>query len=272
MPRPTPKARPSRLGGLTLALALLAAGPAGAQQAEPGMRNRLSDAERYAACLERARTEPEAALERARTWADTGGGDPARHCEAVALLARGAYAPAARQLEQLARGMEAARGADLRADALSQAARAWLLADVPERAEAALGQAIELTPGNVELWIDRAHARFQLGQYWEAIDDLNRAQELAPERPDVYAYRASAYRYVDAPEMARENVERALTLDPDNPGALFESGVLHRLRGDTEAARQDWMRIIRTAPDSAMADAARDNLERMDVRVEDDAG
>ena len=264
-----------------LAALLLAAAPAGAQQQDgqspptgpdPSMRQELSDADRYAACLDLAHRDPEAAVERARTWADTGGGDPARHCEAVALMAAGAYEQAAEKLETLAQRMDKEHGAALRADALAQAARAWILAGRPGRGAAALGQAIELTPQDVELWIDRAHARFQQGRYWEAIDDLNRASELAPERPDIYTYRGSAYRFVEAPQMARENIDRALELDPDNPGALFELGILHRLQGDKDAARQAWIKLLRVAPDAPIADAARENLEKMDVKVEEEAG
>jgi tetratricopeptide (TPR) repeat protein len=254
---------------LSLAV-LLAAAPASAQTGagtgQGPLAEDLSDAERYAACLDLARSEPAAGIERARTWQDTGGGDPARHCEAVALLARGNYPAAGTMLEDLAKTMSARHGADMRAHALAQAGRAWMLAGKPARAEAAQTAAIDLTPQDVELWIDRAHARFQAGAYWEAIDDLNRAEELAPGRPDIYAYRASAYRYVDALGMARENVERALELDPDHPEALFESGILHRIDGATDAARSAWMTIIRQAPESPTADAARENLEKMDVQ------
>jgi tetratricopeptide (TPR) repeat protein len=229
---------------------------------------RVEQAERYAACLRLARSAPDKALERARTWADTGGGDPARHCEAVAHMTRGDYPRAGRMLEELARTMEKGFGARPRVNALSQASRAWLLADRPGRAEAVATQAIELAPKDVELLIDRAHARFQAGRYWEAIDDLNRAEELAPERADILVYRGSAYRYVDAPTMAQENLRRALEMDPGNPEALFELGALNRIQGDTAAARRRWMQLIRQNPDHALAQAARENLHRMDVQVE----
>lgn len=256
---------------LPLLAALLLAAPAlaqdgGADGGEP------SDAERYAQCLDLARSEPEAAVERARTWRDTGGGDPARHCEAMATMALGHYQQAGKMLEELAQRMDQGHGAAIRSRALLQAGRAWMLADQPARSEAVLTQAIDLDRENVELWIDRAFARFQLGNDWEAIDDLNRAQELAPKRPDIYVYRARGYRYVDSPEMARENIGRALELAPDSPMVLLESGTLHRLQGNEEAARQAWMRVIEAAPDSTMADAARDKLEDMDVQVEDGPG
>ena len=140
---------------------------------------RAEAAERYAACLELARSEPDKAIERARTWQDTGGGDPARHCEAIAHMTRGDYHRAGRMLEDLARTMPKDVGAQPRVNALSQASRAWLLGERPARAEAAATQALEMQPDDVELLLDRAHARFQAGAYWETIDDLNRAIELA---------------------------------------------------------------------------------------------
>jgi tetratricopeptide (TPR) repeat protein len=233
---------------------------------------RVDAAERYAACLEMARREPDKAIERARTWQDTGGGDPARHCEAIAHMTRGDYHRAGRMLEDLARTMSRDIGAQPRVNALSQASRAWLLGERPARAEAAATQALEMQPDDAELLLDRAHARFQAGAYWETIDDLNRALEIAPDRADLYVYRGSAYRYVDAPTMARENLERALEIDPGNVEALFELGALARIRGDTAAARERWMAVIRRAPESSLAQAARENLQQMDVQVDDPAG
>jgi tetratricopeptide (TPR) repeat protein len=280
--RPTPV--------LATLVLLLTAQPAGAQSDDGGYTfgppadgaetpaqerpadSRAEAAQRYADCLDLARRTPDKAIERARSWQDTGGGDPARHCEAIAHMTRGDYHRAGRMLEDLARTMPKDVGGAPRAEALSQASRAWLLGDKPARAEAAATQALDLRPEHVELLLDRAHARFQAGRYWQTIDDLNRAVELAPERADLYVYRGSAYRYVDAPTMARENLERALKIDSDNVEALFELGALARIQGDTAAARERWMAVIRRAPGSGLAQAARENLQQMDVRVDDPAG
>ena len=229
---------------------------------------RVEAARRYADCLDMARDRPDTAIERARTWQDTGGGDAARHCQAIAHMTRGDYHRAGRMLEQLARTMPKDIGAAPRANALSQASRAWLLGNKPGRAQAAATQALQLKPDDPELLLDRAHARFQAGQYWETIDDLNRAIERKPGRADLYVYRGSAYRYVDAPTMARENLRRALELDPDNVEAQFELGALARLQGDTADARDRWMAVIRQAPETGLAQAARENLQQMDVQVE----
>ena len=109
--------------------------------------------------------------------------------------------------------------------------------------------------------------RFEMGDTWKAIDDLNRASELAPKNPFVYVYRATAYRYVDSLELATEDVNRALELDPDHPEALLEKGILARLKGDKAAARKTWLKLLDVAPDTIAAETARDNLEKMDVKL-----
>ncbi len=258
---------PTLLPAMLIALAAANAQESAADSAKAA---EVKAAEEYADCMYLARSDPDAAIESARTWQDQGGGDPARHCEAVALLNAGDYAAAGRKLEDLARTMEQGTDVALRADALAQAGQAWLLADDLPRAEATIDQALELRPEDVELWIDRALIRFQMGRYWPAIDDLNRASELAPERPEIYAFRASAYRYAEAPRMAREDANRALDLDPDDPEALLERGILRRLAGDEAGARQDWLKLLEVAPGSPAAETARRNLERMDVATSAD--
>jgi len=263
-----------RLTAVLLGLGALGAGaavPDAAAQGAGDANRAEAAAERYADCMALARGDPDAALGRARRWRDTGGGAPARHCEGVALMNLGHYGESARLLERLARALPAGTAPGLRADALAQAGQAWLLDGNPEAAAARYGAALDLDPDDVELWIDRALARFEAGRPWEAIDDLNRASELAPKRADIFVFRASAYRHVEAPELAREDIERALALDPDHLEGLLERGILHRLAGREDAARQDWLKVIDRAPDSPAAISARENLERMDLQMDDAA-
>jgi len=245
--------------GLAAALTAAVAMDAAAQSA------RDDAAQRYTGCMDAAHTEPARGLERARTWRDTGGGDPARHCEGVALMNLGRYTEAGRLLEDLAKTLAKGSGVGMRARALAQAGQAWVLADKPRRAEAVYGQAIKLRPKDVELWIDRALARFEMGKYWKAIDDLNRANELAPERADVLVFRASAYRHVEAPTMAKADIRAALKRRPNHPEGLLEQGNIRRLAGNKNGARQAWLKVIEVAPDSPAADAARENLAKLDV-------
>ncbi len=238
--------------------ALMAVAPAFGQSA---------DESEYAACLKLLDHDAEAAFESALAWQDIGGGAPAQHCAALALVRLGRPAEAAARLEALAADLADARPW-LRAGVLAQAGQAWLTADQPERAHAAFTVALEITPEAPEIYIDRAQALAQAGAFWAAIDDLSQAIELAPGRADAYAFRASAYRYIDNLELALDDAERALALASDDPIALLERGNIRRLQGDEAGARADWLHVLSVAPGGHAADDARTNLERLDVKID----
>lgn len=249
---------------ILLAGLLIVAGPIGAALAQSAEE---SDVRRYADCMEKAGRSPESAFDDAQTWSYEGGGFPARHCAATALMALGHYGEAASRLEHLAEDMNGSEAA-LRPEVLRQAGRAWLLQDQLERAAAVLTTALKLQPRDRESLIDRSTVLALAGDYWGAIDDLNRAIELDPRDANALVLRAAAYRFVDTPELAMEDVERALRIEPDNVDALLERGNLRGLAGNVEGAREDWIRVLQTAPDSVAADGARANLEKVDVKVD----
>jgi len=217
----------------------------------------------YAACMALAQTDPQRAFDEAEIWAARGGGEAAQHCAAVSLFGLGRHIEAAQRLERLAGGMVAG-AAGPRAKVLAQAGQAWLLAGEGVRARQALSQALELTPGDIELLIDRSIAWATSGQYWEAVDDLNLATEISPARADVLVLRASAYRSLEVTDLASDDLSRALALDPGNPDGLLERGILRRLAGDAAGARADWTQILESVPASPAAEAARSNLKNLD--------
>ena len=241
----------------------LCAGPGGPS----AQAQQIDHAEQYAACMQLSQIQPEEAFEAALAWESQGGGDAARHCGNVALIGLGQYREAAERLEALAQTMTDSPN-ELRADVLAQAAQGWLLEGNIDRSYKVLTAALKLDPGNVELLIDRSVSLAAASSYWEAIDDLNRAEELAPERVDVLIFRATAYRYLDANELALEDVNRALALVPENAEALLERGILRRLGGDEDGARSDWLTAARVAEGTPTGDAAQKNLEKLDVKVE----
>jgi tetratricopeptide (TPR) repeat protein len=246
-----------------LAASLAQLGPAPAL----GQRSAIDHAREYKNCMVLARAAPEDGFERALGWAAMGGGEGARHCAAVALIGLGQYAEAARRLERLAAEMGPGE-VGLRSSVLAQAGQAWLMEGDTGRAHAVQSAALALDPGNVELLLDRSITLATAANYWDAVDDLNRALDLAPERPDRLILRASAYRYLDALDLARDDIARALARAPDNPDGLLERGILRRLSGDETGARRDWLRAIALAEGTATADTARANLEMMDVKAE----
>ena len=221
--------------------------------------------QRYRLCMDQARVQPQAAFDDALAWSSLGGGQPAKHCLAAALLGLGQHAEAARRLEALA---QEAREPAMRAELLAQAAQGWLLDKKAERADDVLTAALKLAPESVEILIDRAGARAAMKRYGEAADDLTAALTLAPRRADALALRASAKRFLDDPAGAAKDADAALAIEPNNAEALLERGILRRLKGDEAGARADWLTAIKVSGPAGgvAADAARTNLEKMDVK------
>jgi tetratricopeptide (TPR) repeat protein len=185
----------------------------------------------YQTCFKSARDNPKEGHRFASFWRDNGGGPPAEHCHALAMLGLGYYQEAAQRFELLAERFVAEDPA-LAVELHGQAASAWSLAAKPERAHAAQSAAIKLRPDDVDLLIDRSVTQVTVGAFWDAVDDLNRAIDLAPTRADVLALRASAYRRLETLDLAEDDIARALALDPHHPDALLERGILRRLKGE----------------------------------------
>ncbi len=254
------------LGIILVALSLCGA-PASSRADEtvPDPGN-FEQSKQYAACMALARDHPQDAYDSAGTWLAEGGGAPARHCQAVALVGLDRFAEAADLLTAIANDLAATDiRKDLLADLYGQAAQAWLMAGDGDRAIQAENAAIALAPGDVELRIDRAVVLVSIGKYWEAIDDLNRASDLAPNRADILVLRASAYRYVESPELALDDVNRAIALDPKNAEAYLERGILEAMANNREAARGDFLQAATLEPDSPTAEAAQARLQQLDL-------
>lgn len=224
----------------------------------------------YDGCLTLAREKPDRGFEFSDIWLGLGGGEPARHCQAVALIGLKEYVEAATRLEALVE--ESHENTVVRAGLLAQAGQAWLLADELERAYTVQTMALDLLPlidvRRIEVLIDRAETLAASRNYWEVLDDLNDVIAADPDNTDALAFRASAYRYLEAPELALEDANRALKADPKNVGALLERGNIHQINSKKMAARQDWLMAIQLAPDSRAAAIARANIEKLDVKVE----
>ena len=234
---------------------------------QPALATAQSDADddaRYRACMARIETDPQGAFDMALNWTGLGGGIGARHCSAAALLALGLPKDAAVRLESIAHDHQGP--ARQRARLLADAAQAWLNADELERAEGVLDSALLLEDQNPDIWISRAVVRASRDNLSGAQTDLDSAILLDPFDGEALALRANARRRLGQSDGALQDAERALMIDPRFPEALLERGLLRATAGDLAAARKDWLSILNVAPDSAAADAARENLEQMDVR------
>jgi tetratricopeptide (TPR) repeat protein len=239
--------------------------PVAQQGAAAPPRSAAADAETYARCLKLARQDPRAAQTLAQSWHGRGGAHPADHCAAVALITLGKYREGATRLQALAQAMTHAPPA-LRAEVLDQAGQAWLLASDPARAYAAAGEALSLQPGDPELLIDRAEAAAASGYFDRAVVDLDRVLKSDPNRVDALVYRASANRELGKLDLALLDVDKAVSLAPNSVSALLERGDVLRLKGDVDGARRDWVRVSELAPGTAASEAAKTNIERLELR------
>lgn len=219
---------------------------------------RIAAGPQYEECLGLLRRDPDGALSFAESWEAAQGGEGAKHCAGLALLALGEPEKAAERLEALARN--GTGSATARAAIFSQAVQAWMLANQAGRAFGAATMGLTIAPADLDLMLDRAVALGTLGRYVEALEDLARVLEAAPERAEAWVFRAASLRHLDRVDQASMAVDRALQLTPDNAEALLERGIIRQLRGDVRGARADWQRTIEVAPDSAAADLAQQNL------------
>src|SRR4051812_29083761 len=239
---------------------LLSAPPVAAMPGPP--RSAEANAASYERCMKLARAEPEAGRRQAQEWQRKGGGHPADHCFAVALVGLRQYKEAAGRLEALGQAMVRAPES-LRAEVFDQAGQAWMLAGDPAHAYAAASLALELRPDDPDLLLDRAEAAGAAGWYDKAVPDLDRVLKADPSRIDALIYRAAANRVLERLDPAFDDISQALKLAPDSVPALLERGNIRSLRGDAEGARLDWERIATASPGSPAAAAARKNLERL---------
>ncbi|MFC7734521.1 tetratricopeptide repeat protein [Roseomonas sp. GCM10028921] len=219
---------------------------------------RVADSPDYEACLAQLRDDAQGALRVAEAWEARGGGDGARHCSALAMLALGEPERAAARLESLAG--RAAVGPTARAAVFGQAGQAWMVAGQAVRAHGAFTLALALAPADPELLVDRAIAAGILGRLADSLADTERALAVDGTRVEALVYHAAALRQLDRVQEAMRDVERALALEPGSPEALLERGILRQIQGDTAGARADWESVVASSPDSAAADLAEQNL------------
>ncbi len=221
-----------------------------------------------ATCARRAFAAPNETLPLALSWEEAGGGNAARHCVALALMARGDHALAGARLVAIAEDMVSQTGPigpdDPGAVELirihAQAAQAFQAAGDTLKALQQNEAALALAPAMVALHIDRAVIAGEAGNYEQALQALDQAATLAPKRAEIWLFRAGALRSMGLPAEARIEIDHALTLAPNDPAILLERGAILRALGDVSGARADWQAVQRLDAGGVYADEATANL------------
>lgn len=195
---------------------------------------------RYVDCVELLNADLELGRIAAQQWVSEGGGAEARHCLSVADLKAGFPKLAALRLEEIAQRKDA--GDDyVRARLLSQAAQAWLVAEEPAYAEAALDQALALVPDSPELYLTAAKVYGAQRRWQDVINAVNTAEEDGFVSAETFVLRGRARYEFGAYENAANDVVAALSLDPKFIDALV-------LRGDLAQAGMKIDVFLESAP------------------------
>ena len=242
-----------------LALAIFATGPAWSAATQD------AGADRYRDCLAKLDRNPDVALDDAEAWTEEGGGGPARHCAALALVKLGRTAEAARRFTELAKEPDASDTA-LRAELYAQAGNAWLLARNPNAAYGAFSQALALTPDDTDMRFDRARAAVVAQDFSAARSDLDAVLTAHPNATDALILRASTRREQGDLDGAARDADQAVMLAPNAPEAWLERGLVHSVRNQRQAAVADWRQVVTMSPQSDAADAARRLIEEDALR------
>ncbi len=250
--------------GLLLAILCAMSAPTDSWSQDGGL-SKSENAKQYQACMLLVDRAPSDALESAVAWEKKGGGDAARHCEALAYIGLKQFEDGALALERIAQVLPQAK-AELAGAIFGQAAMAWAQADNMQLALHDVNEGLKLQPKSVDLLVFRARIYGNSGEFSEALNDLNAANDLAPQHAEILVLRATAYRHLENVGLARENIGLALKAEPDNPDALLEHGIQLLAAGDREGARAEWLKLLRTAPDVLAAEDARKNLEALDIK------
>ncbi len=223
-----------------------------------GTEHAPSDSAHYRSCLSAANLNPSAAFGDAESWAKSGGGVPAQHCAALALVTLKHYAEAATRLDHVA----ADRGVpdmSFRVALYDQAGNAWLLAGDGAHAIQSFQAALALSAGDADLFADLARAQAMRHDWHEVDLDLNAALQLQPRRADLLVLRASARRALQQFAEAYADIELALKLKPGDSNALVERGLLRKQLGDLGGAKRDFEAALKTASGETAAQA-KENL------------
>lgn len=108
-----------------------------------------------------------------------------------------------------------------------------------EEAVAYMDRAIELDPGNAELYLTRSGAHGFLIDWTPALEDLNTSLSLDPYNPRTLAARGSVNLEMGFLEAGIQDLSKAIELAPDSAAYYEHRAFGYRMMGDGELADAD---------------------------------
>jgi tetratricopeptide (TPR) repeat protein len=220
----------------------------------------------YDDCVALTATDPAQAENQATRWIQSGGGAPARHCRALAMLALGAEYKAAGLMVAIATD-DRTLPDEVRADMLIEAGEIYLGLGELSLGSSVVTQALSLAPEPRAALTLSAQLKAAQGDWRGAVGDLNDALSGGQSDADLLVLRASARRRLGDQVAARADLSWAAELAPDLASIWLEQGILEAASQNPDAARAAWLKAIELSndEDGVVGEAARLRLQRMEA-------
>ena len=234
-------------------------------------RPNLPEQDRLAYCLQKAATDPDAAMVEAQTWLgesrDSGQQVRANQCLGMLRSNAGDFDGALEAFAQAVSGVPkeqevaavplmAMAGNAALAGGNAEQALGWF-----DRALAIKGFADNAALGAMQS--DRSRALVALGRLAEAGGALDEAHRLAPEDPEGWLLSATLARRNGELDRAQRDIEIAAKYGPRDPQVGLEAGVIAVLSGRDDAARKSWESVVSADKDGDAGKTARAYLEQL---------
>ncbi len=125
-----------------------------------------------------------------------------------------------------------------------------------------LNQQIATQPWSTDLHLRKAAANLQLKQWQYAIDEYAQVLQKDPRNPAALFYRAYANTHLRRFDLARNDLNDLLIIAPNHFEARLSLAVILQQIGKKQEALDQLNQTIQQHADSAVAYAARANIER----------
>jgi hypothetical protein len=107
---------------------------------------------------------------------------------------------------------------------------------------------LKVTYYNWFAYDNRGFAYTNLGNYRQAIDDLNRGIEIKPSYPEAYINRGNVYKGLGDYKQAIEDYGRAIEIRPSYADAYYNRGLTYSSLGNYKQAIENFNRAIEIKP------------------------
>jgi tetratricopeptide (TPR) repeat protein len=222
----------------------------------------------YDDCVALIATDAAQAEVDAYRWEQAGGGAPAQHCRALALLEQGAERRAAELMVKIATD-DRTLPDEVRSEMLVEAGEIYLGIGDIGFGQSAASRALLLAREPRAALALSARLKAAQGDWQGAANDLDGALTRGEPDAELLVLRASARLRLGQRVAARSDLLWATEIAPDMASVWLERGVLEAAGdgGDAsrDAARAAWLKAIELDRDGVVGEAARLRLQRMEA-------